>query len=111
MTRQSTWDLIAAARERAQAALDAIDTADDLLGTHSHGKVVNLRKERAYGELAGAMDTIYGPLPPPVIVREKRPVVRPVEDTETDCGECQGTGLGDGPDGPPCEYCNGTGIW
>lgn len=36
---------------------------------------------------------------------------RPVPDDEIDCGECQGTGLAEGPDGPPCEYCGGSGIW
>lgn len=32
-------------------------------------------------------------------------------ETDTPCCECQGTGLQDGPDGPPCEYCSGLGIW
>ena len=54
-------------RERALAALDIIDTADNLLGTHSHGAVVNVRKDRAFRDLAAAMDAIYGPLPGTVI--------------------------------------------
>jgi hypothetical protein len=68
------------------------------------------KKETALQHLAEAMNAEFGPLS-----TEPRRVMRVVSakarDTEMDCCECAGTGLQDGPDGAPCEWCNGTGMW
>jgi hypothetical protein len=97
-------------RQRAAAAFAELDAIDRRCHTTRRETDDLAQKETALAHLAVAMDEIYGPLP-----AERTPVLRVVswkpKDEEMDCAECVGTGLQDGPDGAPCDWCNGTGLW
>jgi hypothetical protein len=98
-------------RQRAAAAFAELDAIDRRCHTTMRESDDLARKESALLHLAGAMDEIYGPLP-----AERATVLRVVSylpggDSEIRCAECAGTGLQDGPDGAPCEWCSGTGMW
>jgi hypothetical protein len=98
-------------RERAAAAFAELDLIDrHCTSSRYREDRYEARKEVALQQLAVAMDAEFGPLP-----TEPRRVMRVVsykpKDEEMDCAECAGTGLQDGPDGAPCDWCNGTGLW
>jgi hypothetical protein len=98
-------------RQRAAIAFAELDAIDRrCLSDHLRRHDDLAQKESALQHLADAMDAEFGPLS-----TEPRRVLRVVsakpKDTEMDCSECAGTGLQSGPDGAPCEWCNGTGMW
>jgi hypothetical protein len=99
------------ARQRAAAAFAELDLIDrHCTSSRYREDRYEARKDNALRHLADAMTAEFGPLP-----TEPRRVMRVVswkpKEEDMDCAECAGTGLQDGPDGAPCDWCSGTGLW